>query len=244
MPTEIILLTETISPYRIPVFNEIARNLEGKFLVLFFGESEKRRQWKIYKEKIKFRYEVLPNILFQKQGLTPYFFNFTIFYKLFKYSPDLVIISGYSQPSSFLSILYAKLFKKQLVLWCESNKYDQRYEHSFKETYKRWFVRNCAGYIVPGQASFEYLLSLGAPEKKIYRAPNAVDNDYFSRVADQKRKDKEQFKQSQGYPKKVVLYVGRLVDQKGILDSLKAFQATCANQPELGLVLIGNGEKE
>jgi glycosyltransferase involved in cell wall biosynthesis len=244
MPTKAVLLTETISPYRIPVFNEIARSLEGEFLVLFFGESEKRRQWKIYKEKIKFRYEVLPCVLFQKQGLTPYFFNFTLFYKLLKYSPNLIIISGYSQPSSFVAILYAKLFKKQLVLWCESNKSDQRYEHSFKEAYKRWFVKNCAGYIVPGQASFDYLLSLGASGEKIYRAPNAVDNDYFSLVADQQRKVKEQFKQSKGYPRKVVLYVGRLVDQKGIFDLFKAFQIIAGNQPELGLVLIGNGEKE
>jgi glycosyltransferase involved in cell wall biosynthesis len=244
MPTKVILLTETISPYRIPVFNEIARSFEGEFLVLFFGESEKRRQWKIYKDKINFHYEVLPNILFQKQGLTPYFLNFTIFYKLLKYSPKVIIVSGYSQPSSFLAILYAKLFKKQLILWCESNKDDQRYKHSFKEVYKRWFIRNCAGYIVPGQASFEYLLSLGAPRERICRAPNAVDNDYFSRLADQQRKSREQFKQSKGYPKKVVLYVGRLVDQKGILDLLKVFQNICGNQPELGLVLIGNGEKE
>ena len=244
MPQKVILLTETISPYRIPVFNEIARELEGEFLVLFFGESEKRRQWKIYKEKIKFSYEVLPNILFQKQGLTPYFFNFTIFYKLLKHSPDIIIISGYSQPSSFLAILYAKLFKKQLVLWCESNQYDQRYRRSFKKTYKRWFVKNCAGYIVPGQASFEYLLTLGASSEKIYRAPNAVDNDYFSRVADQQRKAKEQFKQSKGYPEKILLYVGRLVDQKGIFDLFRAFQSICNNQPKLGLVLIGNGEKE
>jgi glycosyltransferase involved in cell wall biosynthesis len=244
MPIKAILLTETISPYRIPVFNEIARDLEAKFLVLFFGESEKRRQWKVYKEKIKFRYKVLPNLLFQKQGLTPYFFNFTIFYSLLKYSPDIIIISGYSQPSSFLAMLYAKLFKKQLVLWCESNKYDQRYEHCLKKAYKRWFVKNCAGYIVPGQASFEYLLSLGALREKIYRAPNAVDNDYFSRVADQQRKTKGQFKQSKGYPDKIILYVGRLVDQKGIFDLFKAFQIISGNQPALGLVLIGNGEKE
>ena len=36
-----VLLTETISPYRIPVFNELARNFKAEFLVFFFGESEK-----------------------------------------------------------------------------------------------------------------------------------------------------------------------------------------------------------
>ena len=78
MQTEVIFLTEIISPYRIPVFNEIAQNLENRFMVIFFGETEKRRKWKVHKGKIKFKYEVLPGILFQKKCLTPHFFNPTI----------------------------------------------------------------------------------------------------------------------------------------------------------------------
>ena len=60
MEKRIVLLTEIISPYRIPVFNKIAENLGSQFLVLFLGETEKRRNWKIYKEKIRFTYEVVP----------------------------------------------------------------------------------------------------------------------------------------------------------------------------------------
>ncbi|OGX15718.1 MAG: hypothetical protein A2166_03040 [Omnitrophica WOR_2 bacterium RBG_13_41_10] len=244
MQIKVIILTETISPYRIPVFNEIAQNLKEQFLVLFLGKTEKRQRWKIYKERIKFRYEVLPNILFQKKGSTPYFFNPTIFYKLIKYSADTVIVSGYYQPSSFFTIAYTRLFRKPLILWCESTRYDERYNHPMIEAYKRWFVRNCAGYIVPGKASFEYLILLGAEPKKIHLAPNAVDNDYFTQASDKYREDQEQFRQSKGYPKKVFLYVGHLIDQKGISDLLKAFQILSKEQPHLGLVLIGNGEGE
>lgn len=244
MKTKVILLTETISPYRIPVLNEIAGRLGGQFLVLFFAKTEKRRQWRIYKEKIEFRYEVLMHLLLQRKGSEPYFLNPTILYKLIKYSPGVIITSGYCNLSSLLAILYAKCFSRRLILWCESNKYERRINYPFLEVYKRWFVRNCMGYIVPGKASFEYLLSLGAAIDKIWVAPNAVDNDYFSKASDKYRETKEAFKKTKGYSEKIILYVGRLVDHKGILDLLKAFQILSREQADLCLLLIGNGEGE
>ena len=241
MKIKTLLLTEIISPYRIPVFNEIAQTLKDEFSVLFFGVSEKRREWKIYKENIRFRYEVLPHILFQKGDSAPYFFNPAIVYKLIKYSPDVIIIGGYHHPSSLLALSYARLFRKRVILWCESNKYDYRGNHPIKEAYKRWFVRNCSGYIAAGEASFEYLIYLGAAAGKIWIAPNAVDNDYFSRQCNKHRHTKEAFKQSKGYPDKLLLYVGRLIDLKGILDLLKVFQIISSEQLDLGLLLIGSG---
>jgi glycosyltransferase involved in cell wall biosynthesis len=245
MKTKVIILTETISPYRIPVFNEIAKRLSDQFMVIFMGKSEKRRQWRIYKENIKFRYEVLPNILFQRKGATPYFFNPSILYQLIKYSPETIIVSGYAQPSSFLAMLYAKLFAKRLILWCESNKYDQRFNHQLQEAYKRWFVRNCAEYIVPGKASFEYLTLLGADESKVCIVGNAVDNDFFADACAKNKNSSQAFKQKKGYPEKIILYVGRLVDEKGILDLLKSFQLLIrSGHHQMGLVLIGSGEGE
>jgi len=244
MKAKVIVLTEIISPYRIPVFNEIAKRLTDQFMVLFMGKSEKRRHWKIYREKIRFYYEVLPGILLRGKCSEPYFFNPTILYKLLKCSPEIIIISGYSQPSSFLAMLYAKLFAKRLILWCESNKNDQRYNHPLKEAYKRWFVKNCAQYLVPGRASFEYLTLLGAEESKIYIAANAVDNDFFTDACAKNRESRQVFKQSKDYPEKIILYVGRLIEEKGILDLLKAFQILSRDRQKIGLVLIGSGEGE
>jgi glycosyltransferase involved in cell wall biosynthesis len=244
MKTKVIILTEIISPYRIPVFNEIARFLNEQFLVLFFSESEKRRRWRIYKEKIRFRYEVLPNIRYQKKGRSPCFFNPALIYKLIRYSPDIIIIGGYHHFSSFIALCYAKSFKRQIILWCESNKYEQRSQYVLNEAYKRWFIKNCSGYIVPGKASFEYLLSLGAAAQRIKIAPNAVDNGHFMLAATKYRVAKKEFKQSRGYPDRIILYVGRLIEQKGVFDLLQAFQMLSDESPDLGLLIVGSGERE
>lgn len=244
MKTKVVLLTEIISPYRIPVFNEIARNLRDRFLVLFFAKTGKRRLWKIYTENIRFGYKVLPGILFQRENATPYFLNPTIIYELVRYSPDVIIIGGYNHPTSLLAMLYAKMFRRRIILWNESNGRAQRSYHPFKEFYKRWYIQNCTEYLAAGRASFEYLTSLGADAHQIWVAPDAVDNDFFGQASDKQRKRKEMFKRSKGYPERVILYVGRLVNQKGIFDLLRAFQVLSDERSDLGLVLVGNGPQE
>lgn len=241
MKRKIILLTEIISPYRIPVFNEIAQSLQDRFLVFFLGATEKRRQWKIYKEEIEFYYEVLPYLLYQRKNSSPYFFNPAILYELIRHSPDVIITGGYQQPAYFLAMLYAKIFKKRIILWCESNKYDQRLRHPLIENYKRWFVKNCSGYIVPGKAAFEYVISLGADRARVWMAPDAVDNDYFARESQRHKQNTEAIKKAKKYPQKLLLYVGRMIDQKGILDLVEAFGNLSKRHVELGLVLVGSG---
>jgi len=243
MKKKVILLTEVISPYRIPVFNELSYYLQNSFLVLFFSETVKEREWKIYYRKIRFNYKVLLSFSFQRKTDTfPYFFNPTLFFRLVQYSPEIIIIGGYHHLSCLIALLYTKFFKRRIILWCETNKYGYRLNYPLKETYKRWFVKNCTGYIVPGKASYEYLLSLGAAVEKIWVAPNAVDNDYFSQTCNKYIETKETFKESKGYPKTLILYVGRLIDRKGIFVLLKAFQILSQEQSDLGLLLIGSGE--
>lgn len=241
MKIKYILLTEIISPYRIPVFNEIARTLNDNFLVFFLGETENRRQWRINKDKIRFNYKVLPRILLQGRNSEPYFLNPGIIYRLFKHSPDIVITGGYHQPGFLSAMIYAKLFKKRIILWCESNKYDLRTNNPLKAAYKRWFIRNASSYIVPGRASYEYIVSLGASAERIHMAPNAVDNDYFSRLCEEYKLNKERLKREKGYPGRLIIYVGRIIEAKGVLDLIKVFQRLCALVPDLGILLVGSG---
>ena len=57
----VALLTEIISPYRIPVFNALARQKGIDLHVIFLAETDPtQRHWLVYKDEIEFSYEVLP----------------------------------------------------------------------------------------------------------------------------------------------------------------------------------------
>jgi hypothetical protein len=62
MKPRVVILADIIAPYRIPVFNALARREELDLYVIFLCETDKRlRQWHVYTEEIRFSYQVLPS---------------------------------------------------------------------------------------------------------------------------------------------------------------------------------------
>lgn len=239
--TKVILITEIISPYRIPVFNEIAKNPEIDLTVFFLAETEPDRSWRVEKEKIRFRYEVLPGVRIPLWGRFPVFFNPGMASRLKEKDPDIIICGGYHHPSSFLALRYAQKYKKWFLLWCESHAESIREKYFPFNFYRNRFIRACDGFIVPGRKSLDFIQSFGINGGKGWIAPNAVDNHLFSEGAEASREKAEANKKKRGFPSKVILYVGRLVDSKGIPVLLKAFHAISNRWNDVGLVLVGEG---
>ena len=56
------IITEIISPYRIPLFNALNRHPNVDLHLIFLAETDPElRQWQVYKNEIDFSYEVLPS---------------------------------------------------------------------------------------------------------------------------------------------------------------------------------------
>ena len=81
--------------------------------------------------------------------------------------------------------MWARRHKVRFVLWSESNAQDARIRsRPWVEFLKARFLRRCDGFVVPGKSAFEYLCSLGSPAAEIFTAPNAVDNTFFAKHAE------------------------------------------------------------
>src|SRR5437763_8273761 len=62
MKLRLLVLTEIIAPYRIPVFNALARQKGIDLHVVFLAESDPGlRDWLVYRNEIGFSYQVLPS---------------------------------------------------------------------------------------------------------------------------------------------------------------------------------------
>lgn len=235
-----VILTEIISPYRVPVLNVVASDPDIDLWVLFFAETEKRRQWIVPREQLTCKHQVLPGWVWQRGDAEPFYLNSTVPRELMRTEPDVVICDGCRHPAALLSLGWAKVYRKRFALWSESTLLDHRGHHWLVEVYKRWFVRQCSEYLAFGTASRQYLLSLGAESSQIWMAPNAVDNDHFHKASREWRKRKLEFKRSRGYPSFLFLYVGRLLNDKGVADLLEAFRSLEGGSG-VGLVLVGDG---
>ena len=243
MKRKLLILTEIIAPYRIPVFNALAAREEIDLHVIFLSETDASlRQWRVYREEIQFSYEVLKSFRC-RLGKFNVLLNIGVSAALDRTRPDLIVAGGYNYRATWQAQRWARRWQVPFLLWSESNATDARSNLWAAEAAKRRFIRSCQGYIVPGRSAAEYLESFGVPGKKIFRAPNAVDVERFAKKAAAARRDAA-FHARLGLPDRYLLYVGRFVKSKGIFDLLSAY----AKLPEearqsAGLVFAGDGEE-
>jgi len=242
MTRRLVLLTEIISPYRIPLFNALARHESVDLHVIFLAETDPNlRQWQVYKEEIKFSYQVLPSWR-RRLGRYNALLNRGVGRALAAASPDVILCGGYSYIASWQALLWARSRSIPFLLWSESNRQDLRRGHALVEFLKGEFVRRCDGFVVPGRSAREYLRSQKIKETSIFTAPNAVDNDLFGSAAATARREAGARRRELGLPDRYFLFVGRLVPEKGVFDLLSAYaKLDDAVRQQVGLVFVGDG---
>lgn len=239
---KLVILTEIISPYRIPVFNALAQEKDIELHVIFLADTDPtQRDWLVYKNEIRFSYQVLPswrrrywdrNILLNR-GLVA---------ALEQITPDVILCGGYNYIASWQAMAWARKRHVPFLAWVESTANDKRGGHALVESLKGRFMANCRAFVVPGKSSTEYVRDFNVPLENIFVAPNAVDVDFFSRSAEQARREAAFHRRRLQLPQHFFLYVGRLVEEKGVFDLLAAYGSLGQDlRDEFAMVFVGNG---
>jgi glycosyltransferase involved in cell wall biosynthesis len=242
MNRRVVIITEIIAPYRIPVFNALARQSHIELHVIFLSRTDASlRQWKVYEDEIQFSYEVLPSWrkrlgkynLLLNQGLIPALRN---------NNPDVIICGGYNYLASWQAMRWANRSRVQFLLWSESTAHDHRGQRTLVESLKKTFFRNCDAFVVPGKSALDYLETMGIPARDIFVARNAVDIDLFSEMGQKVRAEAERTRTQLALPARYFLFVGRLVREKGVLNLLSAYSQLPQDlREQIGLVFAGDG---
>jgi glycosyltransferase involved in cell wall biosynthesis len=242
MSRRLVIVTEIIAPYRIPVFNALAAHGDILPHIIFLSENDPAlRQWHVYKDEIRFSYEVLPSWR-RRVGQYNLLLNRGMSAALRRADPHAVLIGGYSYLASWQAALWAKRHDVPLLLWSESTAHDQRRRHALVEFAKLRFRRLCRAFVAAGKSSREYLLSLGAPERSVFIAPDAVDVQFYSTEAEKARQHPDDVRARHGLPSRYFLFAGRLVKEKGVFDLLSAYAALDeSTRSQIGLVFVGDG---
>ena len=242
MRRRLVILTEIIAPYRIPVFNALAQHEEIDLHVIFLAESDpKLRDWLVYKEEIRFSYQVLPSWRrkFAGQNLL---LNRGLKRSLQRTAPDAILCGGYNYLASWQAMRWAGRRQVPFILWVESTERDTRSHNPLVEFLKRGFIKRCSAFVVPGKSSLLYVKNYGALEKDIFTAPNAVDTELFAQQAGTVRQEPERRREALQLPPRFFLFVGRLVREKGVFDLLEAYgKLTPESRTLVSLVLVGDG---
>jgi glycosyltransferase involved in cell wall biosynthesis len=238
----LIVLSEIIAPYRIPVFNALAARSDIDLHVIFLSETDRSlRQWRVYKDEIRFSFQVLPSWRY-RLGRYNLLLNRGVGNALGKSAPHAVLCGGYNYVVMWQAARWARRRKVPLLLWSESTSNDLRREFRVVERAKIRFLRLCSAFVVPGRSSREYLAQLGAGDKNIFVAPNALDIGFYAELAQRARARADEVRARLKLPSRYFLFVGRLVREKGVFDLLDAYSLLEERErSQVGLVLAGDG---
>jgi len=196
--TRVALLTEIPAPYRIPLFNALAKRVALR--VLFLRARHPERHYELHGEEIRFAWKVLRGFSF---SLRKHWIVVNPGVRRELRNVDAVVLGGWNQPAFWDALLCAHRRRVPTIVWTESTRMDER--SGRHELFKRLLLPGVDAFVVPGTAALEYLVSLGVPPDRITIAPNAVDPSIFGR-AERSRSD--------GTCR--VLAVARLSPEKGL----------------------------
>lgn len=243
MRPRLVIITEIIAPYRVPVFNSLAARGDVDLHVVFLAETDpKLRQWTVPKDEIRFSYQVLPSFRL-RLGNSNLLLNRGLDRALRQVRPDVIVCGGYNYPSAWRAAFWARERNIPFLLWTESNAADHRGRSTFVEYLKRKYLGMCRGFVVPGEASKSYLQQLGLPAELIFKAPDAVDNELFTQGARMARTNLATVRKRIDVPERYFLNVGRLIRAKGVFDLLEAYAKLDEEiRASVGLVFVGEGD--
>lgn len=234
--TNIGLVTNIPSPYRIPLFNAIAGRDAVDLTVYFMDVTEKNRSWAVDPEQWEFEYifldgstwysNVLDRSVAVNWGVVPHFREA---------SHDVIVVGGYNHTTCWVTLAYSKLSGTPVVPWNGTWSGSIRLDNLLVNTLRQTFARSGQAWIAYGSRAAAALSSWGADEKRIFEATNTVD---VARFAEQSK----QVSRQDGGNGFELLYCGQLIERKNVGTVISALSTISAD--DVSLRVIGGGPEE
>ena len=226
-----IIITNMPTPYRLPLWRAFSHLVDLN--VICISAMEKNRHWKVAADDYV---TILKSyhLFFSKRDWALHFsIPFSLFVKLVKENPDVVFITGYDAIQYWEALLYAKVFRKRTVLWSGSTLLSSRSKNRYVNAVKNFFIQRFDAYYTYGSQAAKYLIHHGANLDSIIVGTNTVDTEYFKQNTSNEVTDDSTLK---------FLFVGQLLERKGLENTLKAFGTLKRN--DWSLTVVGKGSDE
>ncbi|MDB5395968.1 MAG: glycosyltransferase [Rhodospirillales bacterium] len=239
MAVRVALLLNEIPPYRVPLLEALAQQVD-ELRVFISTTREPDRPWATDWGTLDV--VVQRTVTITRRRLHPQGYCQTMYVhvpydtlvQLVRYKPD-VIISGEMGARSIQAAIYRRLApSSRLLIWCTLSEISEAGWSRSRTKMRRMLVAAADGFVAGGQSGRRYLRSIGAPDSAIFIANQTVDIDEFSLCPTTR---------SEGANRRM-LYCGRFIAKKG----LQAFQAEAASwaarNPDrtVSIRWVGDGE--
>ena len=242
-PVKVIIIHNTVAPYRHPLFEVLSKYVE--LTVYYCSLKHGSRMWDLFPRNYNYKYKILPRIPIKMPIIEESSVNPSIIKEIIENRPHIIILGQYTDLTTWLAFGVSKLLRIPVIYWTEGMKEPQSILGTISRPLRVLFVKKLSAITVPGKLSKNYVISLGANAEKVFIAPNAIDNDLFIKVSQQYLPLKEKLRTQIGLKDRmVILCVAQLIKRKGIEYLLHAYAKLEHEYNNLTLIIIGSGPLE
>ncbi len=234
----VCILTNILTPYRLPLFEAIKNQVE-RFNVVLMARRDKERHWEV--DNYGFAAQVLPGLHF-KPPRHPFsvHVNYGVQGALKKIDPDVLISGGFA-PANISGFLYAREAGKKHLVWGELHAQDLEQASWLKRLIRRKLIAGSAGAIASSSRARDIFVHYGLSEDLVLTSVMPIDVDLFSDSANAFRGSDEWHVLRQRYSPPLLLSVGRLTDSKGYWEMFQIYKRLLKHHPEASLLIAGDG---
>ncbi len=225
---KIVLITNVPAPYRVPVFNAIAKDPRVKLTVVFCAERYPGSTWDY--GAIECPHLFLKEHFYKKPGEIIHN-NLAVLTHLRRIKPDVVITSGFN-PTMLCAYAYPRLYRKKHIPLGDGTSISESHLSPLHRIVRRIVFGGSSAFIGASDMTLGLYESYGVPSNRCFKSPLCVDNAHFATARNQpKRFD--------------VIFCARFVKWKNplfVIDLAAALRNTLRR--EIALLFVGKGPLE
>ena len=179
---KLLCLYQVMFQYRVGTYEAISR-LPGVDFELWHGSDVPNTKLKNYKGEVGFKHRQLPCWhlpVKTNNGSSSQPFFPLLFFRLVLKNPDVIFAEGASSIFSLTTAyLYAKLFRKKIIMWSMGKLAGRNYK-GVRRLIQNWIIKietsSDALFVYSSQAE-RYFIQNGVEAKHIFKAVNVIDTN-------------------------------------------------------------------
>jgi glycosyltransferase involved in cell wall biosynthesis len=211
LPLRVAILTNFIPPYLLPVLRRLASQV-ADLHIFVSTEMEADRFWKLDWDGLQVTIQKTMTTTVRRRHPIGYsvpgylHFSYDTIPLLSRYKPN-VVISSQLGPRTMQSFLYCKMSQDaRLITWADLSEQSECGTGKARSAIRRILLQSSDAILVNGSSGARYVERLGARAKVVFRVPFARDMNGLSSLPATR----------EGAVNRRLLYVGQLIERKGI----------------------------
>jgi glycosyltransferase involved in cell wall biosynthesis len=238
LPAHVVLLTNFIPPYRLPVYTELANRVE-KLTILLSTPMEPNRNWQAVWGSLDVRLQRTWTVRRRWRHTAGFTDTLHVHVptdtsrQLKTLRPDVIVSAELGSRSLFSTLYAGRAEKTPIVLWLTLSDHTEQGRGRLRHVLRRWLLRRANAVVVNGASGARYVERFGFDRDAIFRVPYTALPGVFERLPAARRGDAAQR----------LLYVGQLIERKGLAPFIVALAdwASSRRDRQVSFDLVGSG---